>query len=140
LKLSFVEPDFGLPTSLVQPFQVTAMNFRQIVLFAFCCLASDAAAQQSDNLDDPTAMTREQWRSRVEAAKLRIQEMRREGKSMIPPPDEDLLRRILEDGTLVYGDIVVTEGGMFKFIGKPEAPHNPEDFRRADPERSPFPP
>lgn len=116
------------------------MNLRQIVLLAFCCLASDASAQQSDNLDDPTSMTREQWRSRIEAAKARIQEMRREGKSMIPPPDEDLLRRILEDGTLVYGDIVVTEGGMFKFIGKPEAPHNPEDFRRADRERSLFPP
>ena len=116
------------------------MNFRQIVLFAFCCLASDASAQQSDDLDDPNAMTREQWRLRIEAAKARIQEMRREGKSMIPPPDEDPLRRILEDGTLVYGDIVVTEGGMFKFIGKPEAPHNPEDFRRATPERSPLPP
>jgi hypothetical protein len=114
------------------------MNLRQIALFALCCLASDASAQQSDNLDDPTSMTREQWRSRIEAAKARIQEMRREGKSMIPPPDEDLLRRILEDGTLVYGDIVVTERGMFKFIGKPEAPHDPEDFRRA--ERSLFPP
>ena len=116
------------------------MNFRQIVLFAFCCLASDASAQQSDNLDDPTSMTREQWRSRIEAAKARIQEMRREGKSMIPPPDEDLVRRILEDGTLVYGDIVVTEGGMFKFIGKPEAPHNREDFQRAARERPLFPP
>src|SRR5215813_12257426 len=104
------------------------MNFRQIVLFAFCCLAGDASAQQGDNLDDPTAMTREQWRSRIDAAKARIQEMRREGKSMIPPPDEDPLRRVLEDGTLVYGDIVVTEHGMFKFIGKPEAPHNLEDF------------
>ena len=116
------------------------MNFRQIVLFAFCCLASDASAQQSDDLDDPTAMTREQWRLRIEAAKARIQEMRREGKSMIPPPDEDPLRRILEDSTLVYGDIVVTEGGMFKFIGRSEAPHNPEDFRRAVPERSLLPP
>jgi len=116
------------------------MNFRQIVLFAFCCLASDASAQQSDNLDDPTAMTREQWRWRIEAAKARIQEMRREGKSMIPPPDEDLLRRILEDSTLAHGDIVVTEGGMFQFIGKSEAPHNPEDFRRVARERSLFPP
>jgi hypothetical protein len=103
LKLSFLETDFGLPPSL--PFQVTAMNLRQIVLFAFCCLASEASAQQSDNLDDPTSMTREQWRSRIEAAKARIQEMRREGKSMIPPPDEDLLRRILEDGTLAHGTL-----------------------------------
>jgi hypothetical protein len=138
LKLSFLETDFGLPPSLT--FQVTAMNLRQIVLFAFCCLASEASAQQSDNLDDPTSMTREQWRSRIEAAKARIQEMRREGKSMIPPPDEDLLRRILEDGTLAHGDIVATEEGMFQFIGKPEAPHNPEDFRRIARERSLFPP
>ena len=85
-------------------------------------------------------MTREQWRSRTEAAKARIQEMRREGKSMIPPPDEDLLRRILEDGTLVYGDIVVTEHGIFKLVGKPEAPHNPEGFRREARERPLLPP
>jgi hypothetical protein len=81
-------------------------------------------------------MTREQWKARIETAKARIQEMRREGKSIIPPPNEDLLRRILEDGTLVYGDLVVTPQGMFQFIGKSESPHNPDDFRQVARDRN----
>jgi hypothetical protein len=64
--------------------------------------------------------------------------MRREGKSIIPPPNEDL-RRILEDGTLVYGAIVVTQQGMFQFIGKSESAHNPDDFQQVARDRN-FPP
>ena len=105
------------------------MKIGAILLFSFFCLASDAWAQQNDNSDDLPSMTREQWKARIEAAKARIQEMRREGKSFIPPPEQDLLRRILEDGTLVYGDIVATERGIFQFIGR-SGPHNSGDFRR----------
>jgi hypothetical protein len=116
------------------------MKIAQIVLFAFWCLASDALAQQIDNQNDPASMTREQWKARIDAAKARIQEMRREGKSMIPPADEDLIRRILEDGTLVYGDIIATERGMFQFVGRQEAPHGPEDFRPIAQDRALSPP
>jgi hypothetical protein len=116
------------------------MKIGQIVLFAFWCLASDALAQQSDNPDDPASITREQWKARIDAAKARIQEMRREGKSMIPTPEEDLLRRLFEDGTLVYGDIIATEDGMIQFIGKPEPPHSQEDFRRVARDREVPPP
>jgi len=109
------------------------------LLLSFFCLASGASAQQNDYPEDPASMTREQWKARIEAAKARIQEMRREGKSIIPPPNEDLLRRILEDGTLVYGDIVVTQQGMFQFIGKSESAHNPDDFQQVARDRN-FPP
>ena len=108
------------------------MKFVLIVLIAFCCVASNASAQQSDNLDDPTLMTREQWKARVEAAKARIQEMRREGKSFIRAAEkDDPLERILEDDTLVHGDLVATKLGTFQFIGKSEPPHSPQDFRPA---------
>jgi hypothetical protein len=107
----------------------SAMNVR-IVLIAFCCLASNASAQQGENLDDLSLMTREQWRARVEAAKARIQEMRREGKSFVPAPEnDDPSKRILEDGTLVHGDFVATKQGTFQFIGRSEPPHSPYDFQ-----------
>jgi hypothetical protein len=109
------------------------MKIGQIALFAVLFLASNAFAQQSDNSDDPASISREQWKARIEAAKARIQEMRREGKSFIPPPEENLLIRILEDSTLVFGDIVTTKQGMFQFIGGTVAPHNSEDFRQIAP-------
>lgn len=110
------------------------MKFGQVIIVALGCLTGEAFAQQNNAADDATSMTREQWRARVEAAKARIQEMRRDGIGMAPLPDEeqterDQLDRIFDDDTLVYGDIVVTKKGMFQFIGKPETPHKPEDFR-----------
>jgi hypothetical protein len=112
------------------------MKIGPIVLFVFLCLAKGAAAQQNDNPDDSASMTREQWRARIDAAKARIQEMRREGKSFIPSPDQDLIRRILEDGTLLYGDIVATEQGVFQFVGKSEGPHTRDDFRQVARDRA----
>ena len=117
-----------------QVIQVVAVKFGQIVILALGCLTAETFAQHNNVSDDATSMTREQWRARIEAAKARIQEMRRDGISMAPLPNEeqterDQLNRIFDDDTLVYGDIVVTKQGMFQFIGKPETPHNPEDFK-----------
>jgi hypothetical protein len=106
----------------------------QIALFAVFSFACSAFAQ-SDSLNYPASMTREQWKARVDGAKSRIQEMRREGKSFIPPPDENLQMRILEDSTLVFGDIVTTKGGMFQFVGGTETPHDLEDFRQVAPDQ-----
>ncbi len=64
--------------------------------------------------------------------------MRREGKSFVPKVEEDPVRRLLDDNTLVYGDIVVTGEGMFQFLGQTEAPHRRDDFRQLD--RDPAPP
>jgi hypothetical protein len=109
------------------------MSWRWIGLLALF-LASGAWAQDDGDQDETFSMTREQWRARSDASKARIQEMRRRGISMIPPPDEhqerrDQFRRSLEDDTLAYGDIVTTDRGMFQFVGKPGALHRPEDFR-----------
>lgn len=112
------------------------MKTGQIALLAVLSLASNAFAQQSDNSDYPASITREHWKARVNAAKARVQEMRREGRSFVSPPEENLLQRILEDSTLVFGDIVATEGGMFEFVGGTVAPHNREDFRQVAPDRA----
>jgi hypothetical protein len=112
------------------------MKIGQLAVFGFFCLAGSALAQHSDNPDDSASMTREQWRVRIEIAKARVQEMRREGKSFISPPDEDLLRRILHDGTLVYGDIVAIEQGIFEFVGRSEGPHSLDDFRQVTRDRA----
>jgi hypothetical protein len=113
-----------------------AMKIVQIALFAvFLSLANNAFAQQSDNSDYPDSITREQWKARIDAAKARVREMRREGKSFIAPPEQNSLLRILEDSTLVFGDIVTTERGTFQFIGGTVVPHNPEDFRQVAPDR-----
>lgn len=107
------------------------MKIGLIAVVAVLCFASDAFAQDSGNSGHP-ALTREQWKARIDAAKARVQEMRREGKSFISPPEENWVRRILEDETLVSGDIVVTKWGKFRFVGRTRAPHNPEDFRQLE--------
>jgi hypothetical protein len=125
----------AVPACLPSVIRSVAPRIARIVLVAVLSLAGNAFAQQSDNSDYPDSMTREQWKARVDAAKARVQEMRREGKSFIPPPEENSLLRILEDSTLVFGDIVTTERGMFQFIGRTVAPHNSEDFRQVAPDR-----
>jgi hypothetical protein len=92
----------------------------QIALFAVLSFACSAFAQQSDSSNHPASVTREQWKARVDAAKSRIQEMRREGKSFISPPEENLM---------------ITKGGMFQFVGGAETPHNLEDFRQVAPDQ-----
>jgi hypothetical protein len=108
-----------------------AISLTGIVLLALLSLAGGTVAQ-SDNPDDPASVSREDWKTRVDAAKARIQQMRREGEPFIPRAEDDPLRRILQDSTLVYGDIVVTERGVFEFIGATTGPHNREEFRQLD--------
>jgi hypothetical protein len=102
-----------------------------IVLLLLVCLADQSVAQ-SDSPDDPASITREDWKARVDAAKARVQQMRREGEPFIPRPEGNPLERILQDSTLVYGDIVVTDRGVFEFIGATTGPHNREEFRPLD--------
>lgn len=111
--------------------QLPAMKFAGIVLFVLLCLAGRTVAQ-SDNSDDPAYITREEWKARVDAAKARVQQMRREGEPFIPRVEDNPLMRILQDSTLVYGDIVVTERGLFEFIGATAGPHHHEEFRPID--------
>lgn len=123
-------PELSCCRTVIRPI---SMRIGLIALFAVLSLPSNAFAQQSDNPDYSASITREQWKARIESAKARIQKMRREGTSFVPAPAGNPLRRILEDSTLVFGDIVATERGMFQFIGGTAAPHNPEDFRQVGP-------
>jgi hypothetical protein len=120
-----------------------------------CCAQERATA-------DPS---REEWQARVKASRerldLRRQEltrernkqidprreeltrernkkidlMRRERKSMVPPPPtpdeiaEAASRQVLDD-TLLPGDIVSTKAGLFRFRGSPDRERKPEDFER----------
>lgn len=111
--------------------QRPAIRFAGIVLLVLLCLAGRTVAE-GDNPDDPASISREDWKARVDAAKARIQQMRREGEPFIPRSEDDPLMRILQDSTLVYGDIVVTERGVFEFIGATTGPHNREAFRELD--------
>jgi len=111
--------------------RLPTMKFAGIVLCVLLCMASRTVAQ-SDNSDDPADITREEWKARVDAAKARVQQMRREGEPFIPRAEDNPLMRILQDSTLMYGDIVVTERGLFEFIGATAGPHQREEFRPID--------
>ena len=116
------------------------MKIGRVAILPLSCLTSDGLAEQADDssADSSTPMTREQWNARVDAAKARVQALRREGKSFVPQSDEDPISRLLDDNTLAYGDIVVTGQGMFQFVGQTEAPHKREDFRQLPRNRSHF--
>lgn len=106
-----------------------AIKIVGIIALALLGLA-DSVVAQSENPDDPASNSREDWKARVDAAKARVQQMRREGEPFIPRSEDDPLLRILQDSTLVYGDIVVTERGVFEFIGATTGPHQREEFRQ----------
>ncbi|QIP05554.1 hypothetical protein [Bradyrhizobium symbiodeficiens] len=41
---------------------------------------------------------------------------------------EEASKRILEDESLIPGDVVSTHRGLLRFQGSPEREHRPEDF------------
>jgi hypothetical protein len=121
-------------------------------------LSTGCRAQERATADP----SREEWQARVKASRerldLRRQEltrernkqidprreeltrernkkidlMRRERKSMVPPPTQDEIaeaasRQVLDD-TLLPGDIVSTKAGLFRFRGSPDRERKPEDF------------
>lgn len=88
---------------------------------------------------DPSQMTREQWRANIETAKRRLEQMRREHRSLTPPEksaaekDAENSRRALEDDSLQPGDIVATDRGLLRFKGGASPPRSREDFVPLDP-------
>jgi hypothetical protein len=97
-----------------------------------CCLAGELSEA------DSAQMTREQWRDHVKAARERAEIARREHKSFVPPPPtveelaERATRHVLEDDSLMPGDIVSTNRGMFRFRGALDRERRPEDFVPVD--------
>jgi hypothetical protein len=97
-------------------------------------LASGPAAAEELPEEHETRLSREDWTARVEAARQRIEQMRREHKSFVTveetPVDEaeDASKRVLGDETLRTGDVVTTTQGFFRFTGQHGADRNPADF------------
>jgi hypothetical protein len=105
-----------------------------IVVVGLVVLASGPALAQDLPEEHETRLSREDWIARVEAARQRIEQMRREHKSFVPveeqPVDEaeDASKRVLGDETLRTGDVVTTAQGFFRFTGQHGADRNPADF------------
>lgn len=85
--------------------------------------------------DAPAEMSREQWRDTLKASRERADLMRRERKGLpaYQPPSanqlaEEASRRILEDDSLLPGDIVSTNRGLLRFQGSPERARRLDDF------------
>ena len=92
-----------------------------------CCSAQER---------DPSQMTREEWNARVKASRELVELIRQQHRSFMPrqPTPEEIAeaasRQVLEDDTLLPGDIVSTSRGLFRFQGAPDRERTPEDFVR----------
>lgn len=97
-------------------------------------MSSADFSAQAHPLDDPYETSREEWRIQINAARARLDTMRRERKSLVPraPTPEEVAeeasRRILEDESLRPGDVVSTNQGLFQFQGSHNGERRPEDF------------
>lgn len=85
--------------------------------------------------DQPSEMSREEWRRKVEEAKRRAREVareRREHPELYVPipenPDQIATERVLNDDSLQIGDIVATKKGLFVFRGRTDQPRSGDDF------------
>lgn len=95
---------------------------------------TDSAAPEASANDDPTDSA--DWRARVAAARRRHADWvacvaaREPGCSdSEPPPAPDPMEPLLNDGTLVNGDIVSTPNGLKVFRGQATVPHSLADFQ-----------
>jgi hypothetical protein len=106
------------------------------IAMASLMTASVNCPAQDRSSDDPSQISREEWQAQIKAARERLIAMRREHKSFAPrtpTPEEraeEASRRILEDESLMPGDLVSTNRGLFRFEGPPERERRPEDFVR----------
>jgi len=112
---------------------------RVLVFIAAVCLSVDLSSScyaQERATADASQTQREEWQARVKASRERIELMRNEHRSFVaaPPNPDDIAeaasRLVLEDDTLLPGDIVSTSHGLFRFRGAPDRERRPEDFER----------
>ena len=107
-----------------------ALTAIALAIHPLICAAEVPAAEQA------VEMSREEWQARVEAARQRLDLMRREGRSFIPEPPtpdeiaEEASKQVLGDDSLRRGDIVSTNRGLFRFQGLPDKERTPNDFIR----------
>jgi hypothetical protein len=105
-----------------------AMNLA--ILNSVGCFAQNRAA------DNPAEMSREDWQAQITASRARAEAMRREHRRFVvrQPTKEEIAernsKRVLEDDSLLPGDIISTNQGLYQFQGSPEGDRKPGDFVR----------
>ncbi|WP_441234150.1 hypothetical protein [Bradyrhizobium sp. 930_D9_N1_4] len=100
-------------------------------------LAGDEADRMAafavvEPLPSPDSLvSREDWKRRIEDARIRAQQARREWRLHPPapePPEKIATQRVLTDDTLQPGDIVSTDKGLFLYRGKSRDDGQAADF------------
>jgi hypothetical protein len=90
-----------------------------------------AATPEAEVSDDPTESL--DWRDRVNAARQRHADwvacVAARGRHCSQARAPDPMDALLNDDTLVYGDIVSTPKGLKVFRGQASAPHSLADFQ-----------
>ena len=90
-------------------------------------IAKDQASGSS--LD--SLVSREDWKRRIENARRRAEQARRDWQLNAPlpdPPEKTATERVLRDDTLQPGDIVSTDKGFFQYRGRSKADGESADF------------
>jgi hypothetical protein len=96
-----------------------------------CSAAQDDIPPAYDEATDPN-LTREEWQSRVEAARQRVKALRT-ARALTPPPETyKSVPDFLDDTTLAKGDIIALPGAFVLFRGEPASIHRPENFETLD--------
>ena len=92
--------------------------------------SEEAGAPDAGREDDPRQSA--DWRERVRAARQRHGDwlacVTAKGRQCSRAPAPDPMELLLNDDTLVKGDIVSTPQGLKVFRGRSSAPHRPADF------------
>jgi hypothetical protein len=117
----------------------------RIVMTALAINLLQSSGGMAENISEPgePRLSREHWLADVEAARQRIERMRREGKSFVPAGAsadeevEDMSRRALEDESLRAGDVISTSRGLFRYKGSSGNRRRPDDFVPVDEPASP---
>ena len=92
------------------------------------------ALAQSASEPEEVVVPRSEWLANVEESRRRIERMRREGRSLVPPPPtqeeiaKETFQRAVEDESLRSGDIVATDHGLLVFKGRSSGQQTLNDF------------
>jgi hypothetical protein len=102
--------------------------------------AGDCIAQEvmkAPVIEEPAEpeISRDGWRERISEARRRAKETSAERRAnpelyiAVPEdPEKVATQRVLNDGSLQYGDIVSTRRGLFVFRGRSDQPRSAADF------------
>jgi hypothetical protein len=99
-----------------------------MIMWSMGCSAQDRLS------DDPSEIIRDEWQTQIKTAREHLEAMRRERKSLAPrtlTAEEvaaEASQRVIEDESLMPGDIVSTSQGLFQFKGSRNGGRRPEDF------------